>query len=436
MLDLPPLLAEARQRAEDIVLSNSSELGLLGGGGGAYRQVWGRDSMICGLALLRVAGGQAVHRNSLATLERYQSALGNIPHNVGFPAEPDLALTAYGGKLDSGQASPTGAVVDTAHSGCIDNNLWFVLGHYMHWRETGELEFLRNAWPALQKVLLWLRYQDSNECGLLEVHEAMDWADLFPNRYNSLYPNALYAGVWQAMARMAAALGEPAEWYEKTATDTGWKINQLLWVGPEAPCDWQWMDHHRREWLYPARLVETELVVRPYYLPYMGFRSYGDRCDVFGNCLAILLGVASPAQSGRILDYIKGAGLDSPFPVRALDQPIQRGDPDWRDYLLLRNLNKPYHYHNGGIWPFLGGFYVAALVAGGRPDYALEQLIKLAELNRQGVNQAWEFNEWAHGQSGRPMGFARQSWSAAMYIYAHDTVIQGDTPYFNTLRVK
>jgi glycogen debranching enzyme len=342
---------------------------------------------------------------------------------------------AYGGNL--GHEEPSGeAIVDNAHSGCIDNNLWFVLGHYMHWRETGDLEFLRKSWPALQRALLWLRYQDSNECGLLEVHEAMDWADLFPNRYNSLYPNALYAGVWQAMTQMAAALGEPDELYAETAAATSWKINQVLWVGPEVPKDWQWIDRNRREWLYPARLVETELVNRPYYLPYMGFRSYGDRCDVLGNCLAILLGIPSGAQSTRILDYIKGAGLDSPFPVRSLDHPIQRGDPDWRDYLLLRNLNKPFHYHNGGIWPFLGGFYVSALVAAGRQDYALDQLIRLTELNRQGVNQAWEFNEWAHGQSGRPMGFARQSWSAAMYIFAYDSVMQANTPYFNTLRVK
>ncbi len=123
MPSLPPLLTEALQHAEEILLSNSSELGLLGGGGGAYRQVWGRDSMICGLALLRLKGGPAVHRSSLTTLERYQSPLGNIPHNVGFPTEPDRALLAYGGKLGQDTASPGEAIVDTAHSGCIDNNL-------------------------------------------------------------------------------------------------------------------------------------------------------------------------------------------------------------------------------------------------------------------------------------------------------------------------
>src|SRR5215212_1313312 len=91
------LIVEARARAEAILLANGSELGLLGGGGGAYRQVWARDSMICGLALALLDAGREVHRRSLATLERFQSPLGNVPHNVGFPGLRDAALLAYGG---------------------------------------------------------------------------------------------------------------------------------------------------------------------------------------------------------------------------------------------------------------------------------------------------------------------------------------------------
>lgn len=412
------------------MLSNGSELGLLGGGGGAYLQVWARDSMICGLALLLLEEGREVHRRSLATLEQFQSRLGNIPHNVGFPRQHDAALLAHGGMLGSSDAPEREAVVDTAHAGCIDSSLWFIIGHYANWRSTHDLETVRSSWPALQRAHLWLQYQDSNECGLLEAHEAADWADLFPNRYNSLYPNVLYAAAWRAMSHLAEALGEPAEEYFRTAEETAWKLNQLLWVGPEVAKDWDWIAANRREWLYPARLVDTLLVARPYYLPYMGFRSYGDRCDTLGNCLAILMGVAAPVQAERILQYLHAAGLDEPYPIRALDRPVQPGDPDWRDYLLLRNLNKPYQYHNGGIWPFIGGFYVAALVAAGRHERAAEALARLAELNRQGVASEWEFNEWAHGQSGRPMGFARQSWSAAMYIYAHECVRRGEPPFF------
>jgi glycogen debranching enzyme len=426
----PALIDEARARAEQVLLANGSELGLLGGGGGAYKQVWARDSMICGLALMLLDKGRDVHRRSLATLERFQSPLGNIPHNVGFPNVQDAALVDYGGTHGSGGDDAGQPVVDTAHSGCIDNSLWFILGHYAHWQASGDLDTLRSSWPAVQRALLWLRYQDSNECGLLEAHEAMDWADLFPNRYNSLYPNALYAAVWRAMAAMAGVLGEPGEDYTRIAEHTVWKVNQLLWIGPEVAKDWEWVERNRREWLYPMRLTETVLVSRAYYLPYMGFRGYGDRCDTLGNCLAVLLGVGTPEQATRILDYLNGAGLNRPYPIRALDHPIRPGEPDWRDYLRLRDLNKPDHYHNGGIWPFIGGFYVAALVAAGRHDQAAEQLHRLAELNRQGVRGEWEFNEWAHGLSGRPMGFPRQSWSAAMYIYAYESVKRGSPPYF------
>src|SRR3954468_21583166 len=121
------LIDEARTRAEQVLLLNGSDLGLLGGGGGAYKQVWARDSMICGLALLLLDDGRAVHRRSLATLERFQSPLGNVPHNVGFPNQADAALVADGGALApvSGESAP---IVDTAHSGCIDNSLWFILG--------------------------------------------------------------------------------------------------------------------------------------------------------------------------------------------------------------------------------------------------------------------------------------------------------------------
>src|SRR4051794_17274369 len=161
------LIDEARTRAEQVLLLNGSELGLLGGGGGAYRQVWARDSMICGLALMLLDWGREVHRRSLHTLERFQSPLGNVPHNVGFPNLQDAALLAYGGTHGAatlGGDSVAEPVVDTAHSGCIDNSLWFILGHFVHLQASGDLDTLRASWSALQRALLWLRYQDSNEC--------------------------------------------------------------------------------------------------------------------------------------------------------------------------------------------------------------------------------------------------------------------------------
>ena len=171
---------------------------------------------------------------------------------------------------------------------------------------------------------------------------------------------------------------------------------------------------------------------RPALLPAVyGFRDYADRFDTLGNLLAILFGVADRRKADLILDYIHGCGLNEPFPVRALYPVIHPGDNDWRDYFRVRNLNQPHHYHNGGAWPFIGGFYVAALVQAGRLEEARTQLAKLAAMNQQGNNEEWEFNEWFHGHSGRPMGFAGQSWSAAMYLFAQNAVEQGTPSVFN-----
>lgn len=424
------LIQEGRERARELLLANGGELGLVGSNQ-AYQQVWARDSMICGLGLwLCGAEGAAVHRRSLDTLRQFQSPLGKIPHNVGLTNIPDPALIAHGGWIEVAGKEGV-AVEDTAHSGCVDGNLWYIIGHYTHYRMGGDEAYLREVWPSLEKALLWLRYQDSNECGLLEVHEAMDWADLFANRYNVLFDNVLYAAAWRCMGEMAAALGLPADFYQENAADVVQKINTLLWVGAEAPVDYAWVRDQRKEWLYPLRRVETELVERPFYLPYMAFRDYADRFETLGNLLAILFGVAGETQANKILDYIHGCGLNEPYPVRVVYPPLQPGDKDWRDYYRYRNLNQPNHYHNGGIWPFVGGFYVAALVQAGRLEEAGEQLLKLTEMNHNGRRGKWEFNEWHHGVSGRPMGYTGQSWSLALYLYAVDAVEQGRVNLFD-----
>jgi glycogen debranching enzyme len=429
-----PLVDEAYARAIDVLRGNARDIGLLSARH-AYQQVNGRDSMICGLGLLLLDDSLAMtHRRSLESLGTFQSRLGNIPFGVGFPDVPDASFVAIGGTFARSEdaAATTGPVVDTLHAGCVDNPLWYILGHWLYQQRAPDLAFLQRWWPSLQRAFTWLEYQDINECGLLEVHEAMDWADLFANRYNVLYDNALWYAALLAMAGLARLLDEQdaAGAYAARAEDCRFKLNLLLWVGPEQRRDLDWVSAHRQEWLYPIKRTDTELVVRPYYLPYMGFRDFADRFDTLGNLLAIVLGVASQTQAERILDYAHGVGLDEPYPIQVLYPVIRHGEPDWRHYYLVRNLNQPHHYHNGGIWPFVGGFYVAALVRAGRQVEAADQLERLALLNQQGQREAWEFTEWAHGTSGRPMGFPGQSWSAALYVYAYECVKRAATPFF------
>ncbi len=428
------LTEEARREAEQRLLANAGPLGLLGSAE-AYQQVWSRDTLISsfGLHVIGPEGGRALFDRSLDTLLAHQQPLGNLPHNVGSPGVRDPALVAQGGSAETRDG--TSPVVDTAHAGCIDGPLWFVLASYHDLMVTGDEERLRPRLPALARAYRWLRYQDSNGCGLLEVHEAKDWADLFANRYNSLAPNVLWYAATRALARIVERCPtdelEDAGTLDARADGIRYRLNTLLWVGPESSRDLEWVERNRREWLYPIRATEVLLQSRPYYLPYVAFRDWADRFDTFGNLLAVLFGVADARQAALILDHLAAVGADDPWPVVAVDPVIRPGEPDWREYYRIRNLNQPHQYHNGGAWPFLGGFYVAALVQAGRHDDAARQLERLAAMNERSADGGrWGFHEWFHGRSGNPMGFRGQSWSMAMYLYAHEAVSQGACPGF------
>jgi glycogen debranching enzyme len=389
----------ALQKAHAILKSECSPLGLMASPDG-YPHIWARDSVITSLGALYTPGHENCLRVSLQTLASQQSELGAIPNNVSVAT----------GRLDH------------TNAGSVDSNLWFVLGHAFQQRIQPDPEYLESAWPALEKALLWLRYQDSNGCGLLEVHEAADWADLLANRFNVLYDNVLWYAALHAMQELAALLGHDPEPYRCLADDVRHKIRIVLWVGEEKTSELGPDCPGHTEWKHTLSQVDPVLVKRPYFLPYVAFRDYGDYCDVFGNLLAILFGVANPAQEGRILEYLDQVGIAEPYPVRVLHPVIHPGNKDWREYYRNNNLNLPEQYHNGGIWPFVGGFYVAALVKSGRIDEAKRQLVKLAELNRQGVQGEWEFNEWCHGRTGKPMGYPHQAWSAGMYVFAYHCV--------------
>jgi glycogen debranching enzyme len=389
------LTSTARKKARAILKRECSPIGLMASPEG-YPHVWARDSVITSLGALLTPGHELCLKRSLETLAGQQSELGAIPNNVSVAT----------GRLDH------------TNAGSVDSNLWFILGHAFQYRATGDDKFIRRQWPALEKALLWLRYQDSNGCGLLEVHEAADWADLMANRFNVLYDNVLWYAALKAMSEMAGAVGQEKDQYAEMADDVRHKLRIVLWIGPENDDEWGENCPGHTEWKHTLSQVDPVLVKRPFFLPYIAFRDFGDYCDVFGNLLAILFNVANPAQSKRILDYLHQVGIAELYPVRVLHPVIYPGNKDWREYYRNNNLNLPEQYHNGGIWPFVGGFYIAALVKAGRMNEAHRQLAKLAEVNQLGIDEEWEFNEWCHGRSGQPMGHPHQAWSAGMYLFA------------------
>ena len=109
-------------------------------------------------------------------------------------------------------------------------------------------------------------------------------------------------------------------------------------------------------------------------------------------------------------------------------------DPDW--HARYAQFNNPGDYHNGGIWPFICGFYVAALVAAKKYKLAEEKLVALTHAIKLSTTEgvSFGFNEWIKAQTGKPMGQDWQTWSAALYLYAAKCVEEKQTPFFDEMR--
>jgi hypothetical protein len=359
----------------------------------------------------------AAGRASLETMSAYQSRRGLIQLNIN----PD---TGY---------------ISTENAGAVDANLWYILGHYLHYHLTGDAAFLQHHWPNINQALIWLEYQDMNECGLLEIPEAGNWMDLLSVRYNVLYDNVLYYATVLACQELAHHLppGTPCHQPTVAAAGVHERINLLMWI------DRCWVAEHFAEHLDKLKSIRLEWFMlyhnigtissRPFYLPWVAFREYGDWCDSLGNLLAILIGVADGHRTEHILRYMHQVGMAEPYPTKAIHPPIYPNQSDWREYYRSRNLNLPHQYHNGGIWPMIGGFHVAALVRHHWLQEAERLLVSLAIANQQPLSDDCGFNEWLHGETGHPMGFAQQAWSAAMFLYADHAVRTGKLPLFDDL---
>ena len=163
-------------------------------------------------------------------------------------------------------------------------------------------------------------------------------------------------------------------------------------------------------------VMSNEKGERNFYLAELGFRTYDPRFDAFANILAVLFGVAPKDRREKILNAVKSQNVDSPYPIKVLNPPISRYDPFWNQYFRWTDkpfLQDPGNSHNGGVWPFAGGFYIAALKKEKRPFMKeFDSLVSSCDIDD------WKFPEWisASGNSG---GSKDQTVSAAMLLYAH-----------------
>jgi len=380
-------IGEAREAALEVLLHNDRGPcdGLPRTAGWGYPEPYTRDLLIASLGILAHGDERLVAslRRVLRTLAKNQTPLGHIPSLVHDPG--DL--------------------------GASDTTPLFLIALACYRKFSGEPRFLAGA---ARKALTWMAYQSPDQEGLVAQQPTSDWRDEHWVLGYGLYVNALYCA------------GLTLHGQRERAEVIGSLLNRHEILGEVKP-------RHMREGLTVPH--------QPYYALWSYKIMHDERFDLLGNSLAILTGVASRERARRLVAWIEARCIAlRKTGELAMDLPpclfpyIQPCDADWRE--RYDRFNKPGEYHNGGVWPFICGFYVAALVAAGRLALAQRKLLALADLVRPARRVAlpFGFNEWFKAQDGAPMGQDWQTWSAAMFLYACACVEQARTPFFEEIR--
>jgi len=381
------LVSAAKEAALKVLLHNNHGpyRGLPRTAGWGYPEPYTRDMMICSLGVL-VSGEEKLLKTLKRVLEKLaqnQTRLGHIPSLVH----------------------------DKEDRGSSDATPLFLMAVGLYRKAAGENDFLEDA---VAKSLQWMKYQSPSDRIMVAQLPTSDWRDEQWVVGYGLYVNTIVYtylrlfGLNEQANELQEAMGQFAIMAERQ-----------------------------------QRHVHEGLVLK--YKPYYALWSYkvhkSERFDLLGNSLAILTGIASKTRAKEIVIWIETecknlkANEDLAVDLPPNFFPYTRpGDPDWMK--RYEKYNQPGEYHNGGIWPFVCGFYIAALVAAGRYRLAEKKLVALTHLMRQSrVAQVdFGFNEWHRAQDGKPCGEDWQSWSAAMYLYAACCVEQRKTPFFDEIR--
>lgn len=377
----------AKQAALEVLLHNAHGpyQGLPRTAGWGYPEPYTRDLMISTLGILASKDERlvAVIRTVLQTLARYQTLHGHIPSLVH----------------------------DSQDRGASDTTPLFLLAVAVYRQATGERRFLA---AAVRRALTWMQYQSPSDRYLVAQQPTSDWRDEQWVLGYGLFVNTVVYSYLRLLGEYERAEGLRRE------------LGSFTVLGGL-------MSRHRVEGL--------ALKHKPYYAMWSYKVYYSERFDLLGNSLAILSGMASHSRAVRMIDWIESECKEMKRKGDlAVDLPpnffpfIQPGDADWMP--RYERYNKPGEYHNGGVWPFVCGFYIAALVAAGKFRLAEEKLVCLTDLVHQARDATlrFGFNEWIKAQDGLPMGQDWQTWSAAMYLYAAECVQQKRAPFFDAVR--
>lgn len=384
-----------------------------------YCRVWARDGVITGLASLLTNNSHLIDTfaKTLDTLAENQGKHGQIPSNV---------------------CIFTGAVSYGMTAGRVDASLWYVIGCGQYFKHTGDRGFLEKHKKHIDSTMQILEAWEFNQKDFIYVPMSGDWADELPREGYLLYDQLLYYWAIEEYIYILETLGENSFYWATKQTRLKSKIHTNFWLDTDE-IDEKYVYHPDFFYSFYKRHKERQ----EYW--YEGFspKSFHSRFDALANILTILLGFSDFEKTERIIEYVSGiigAGYLVPafYPIITPKEKVKWEEISHSYSFHFKNTS--YHSHNGGLWPMVTGFYIAALAKEGRNKSAVNYLNSLNYANsldkesdselevieilpkNNDDSKDWGFYEYHHGLNKTPEGTRQTCWSAAAAIIGYHAV--------------
>jgi Bacterial alpha-L-rhamnosidase 6 hairpin glycosidase domain len=244
---------------------------------------------------------------------------------------PDATRKSLMAKVDS-----AGRIIqDTGTGGSwpmsTDRMAW-ALAAWEVYAVTGDGDWLRNAYDIIRRSAeADLHAAFDRVTGLFHGESSfLDWREQSYPRWmdpkdiyqgEALGTNAIHYATYRILGNMSRALGEPSRRWDAIADTVQRGMNAHLW---QATRGWYGQYRYGRN-----------------------FSSLSPRSEGLGESLAMIYGVATPAQRTR---------LSASAPV------VEFGEPSFWPYIPGEAL-----YHNAAIWPFVNAYWTWAAAEAGNP---------------------------------------------------------------------
>ena len=352
---------------------------------------FGRDAMWTALAI-NSYGDYTATKTALGFLKQFQRADGKIPHEISQSASLVDWWKGYPYAWAATDATPLYVIVNADY-----------------FRQTGDLEFLRQNWDSIQKAYRYQETTDTDNNGLIENtkfgHGWVEGGALYPP-HEEIYLQGVWIEASRNLSEMAVAMNDQvlAATARANAEKTRRAMEQTYWLE----------DRGFYAFATKKAFVKTPANELPKADQGPNRERRQARMDELANATLIDENTVLPAvplwwrvmnnqeRAQKQIDHLGSASIAT----------------DWGARILANDsrLYDPLSYHNGSVWPLFTGWQSLAAYNYGRPHIGNQALMATALLTY--ANALGYVTELISGDFNAPFGRSshHQVWSEAMVI--------------------